>query len=242
MRDLLFWSALPFVLPQALAVRRRAPRFAGPSCEPQGRVPGDRPVHLLGIGDSVMAGVGAATLERALVGRTAGLLADALGTGVDWACAGRIGATSDGIARQLVPLLPARAADFIVVSTGVNDITSLATLARWRQSLATLLDGLVAHSPQAVIAVAGIPPLQHFPLLPQPLRALMGLRADSFNRAAPEVIAGYPTATHVAVQFAASDEAFAADGFHPSETSHDALARMVVAAMLLRAGRVPSHG
>lgn len=36
MRSLLFWSALPFVLPQALWVRARAPRFAGPAAAAEG--------------------------------------------------------------------------------------------------------------------------------------------------------------------------------------------------------------
>lgn len=243
MRDLVFWSSLPFVLPQALAVRRRAPRFASPPGDVAGRVGGDRGVRLLGVGDSVIAGVGASSLQCSLVGQTAEMLAVALGVGVDWTCVGRIGATSDGIARGLVPRLSMPAADFIVVSAGVNDITSMATLARWRRSLAAVLDGLVAHSPQAVIAVAGIPPLQHFPLLPQPLRAVMGLRAASFNRAAPRVLANYPTAAHVPVQFSASADAFAADGFHPSDVSHRALARLVVDAMLRRAmpAAAPAH-
>ena len=36
MRSLLFWSALPFVLPQAMWVRARAPRFAGPAAAAEG--------------------------------------------------------------------------------------------------------------------------------------------------------------------------------------------------------------
>lgn len=241
MRDLVFWSSLPFVLPQALAVRRRAPRFASPPGEPGGSVAGERPVRLLGIGDSVIAGVGASSLQRSVVGQAARMLGEGLGVGVEWRSVGRIGATSEGVARDLVPQLRMPPVDFIVVSAGVNDITSMVTLPRWRRSLAALLDGLVAHSPQATIVLAGIPPLQHFPLLPQPLRAVLGLRAASFNHAAPAVLAKYANAQHVAVRFAASDEAFAADGFHPSESSHEALARMVVEAMLRRVAPAVAH-
>lgn len=44
----------------------------------------------------------------------------------------------------------------------------------------------------AIVAVAGIPPLKSFPLLPQPLRALFGPRGKTFDRAAWKMVSLYP--------------------------------------------------
>ena len=60
MRNLLFWGLFPFALPQAVYVRRTAPRFAPPDCAPSGRVGSGPPLKIVGIGDSIIAGVGAA--------------------------------------------------------------------------------------------------------------------------------------------------------------------------------------
>jgi hypothetical protein len=71
MRSLLFWSALPFVLPQAMWVRARAPRFAGPAAaaeglaRPDAAAPTDAaaPLRLVGLGDSLIEGVGVTRAE-----------------------------------------------------------------------------------------------------------------------------------------------------------------------------------
>ncbi|MEO6104189.1 MAG: SGNH/GDSL hydrolase family protein [Pseudoxanthomonas sp.] len=236
MRQLLFWSCLPFVLPQALRLRRNAPRFSAPSCVRSGLVAGDRPVRLLGIGDSVIEGVGATTLDRALVGQTAKVLADALDAGVDWECVGSIGATSGRIIEKLLPRLPHAPADFIVVSAGVNDITSLNALATWRRSLSALLSALSQHSPNAVVGLVGIPPLQEFPSLPQPLRAVLGMRGRSFDRVAKQVVAPYPNVVHASLEYQTTRATFAADGFHPSEEAYAELAQTLASALLERFG------
>ncbi len=239
MRNVLFWTSLPFLWPQALWVRRTAPRFAGAAGADTGSVAGIAPVRLLAIGDSIVAGVGASTLDLALVGQTATALARALGVGVDWQCLGRIGATSADVSRQLLPTMPAKAADYIVLSVGVNDLTSLRTLGRWQYSLDALLAALGEHSPKAIIAVAGMPPLHGFPLLPQPLRAMMGLRGRSFDAVARRTVARHRNAVHVPIDFVPSPDKFSLDGFHPSESSYVDFGQAVATAI---AGRIAQAG
>jgi len=232
MGEFFFWVSFPFVLFQALRVRRSAPRFKAPAGPHYGSIVGHGRVRLLAVGDSIIAGVGAATLDRALVGQTAEAVARALGVGVDWKCVGSIGATTDKISHQLVPRLPVEAADFTVLSTGVNDITSLVTLARWRNSLDALLTSLRHHSPDAIIAVAGIPPLGVFPLLPQPLRALFGIRGRSFDRVARSVVAGHGRVVYVSLDFTPGSHSFSSDGFHPSEESYIYFGGAIASALL----------
>lgn len=220
MKNLLFWLIFPFLVPQAFYVRRTAPRFAPASGPLNGVVGNGRPIRLLAIGDSIIAGVGASKLSKALVGQTATALAASQSGRVSWQALGVSGYDSTKMLQHLVPKMPCDAFDCIIVSVGVNDITGLTSLRRWRRNLSLLISNLHAHSPSAVIAVAGMPPMHGFPLLPQPLRAAFGLRAKAFDEVATTVVEEHPYALHVSLDFEPDPNGFAADGYHPSEESY----------------------
>ena len=220
MRNLIFWLLFPFVAPQALYLRRSAPRFAPAAGPASGTIGDGELVRLLAIGDSIVAGVGARSLANALVGRTAAALAEAKNCQVHWIAAGVSGYDSSKVLHRLVPEIPTTPFDHIIVSVGVNDITGLKTLRHWRRNLRQLLQILHRHSPNATIAVAGIPPMHRFPLLPQPLRAVIGLRAREFDRIARIVVAGQSKAHYVALEFEPDPDEFSGDGYHPSEASY----------------------
>ena len=220
MRNILFWGALPLLLPQALYVRKTAPRFAPAAGPKEGSSGAGERRRLLAVGDSIIAGVGATHLTRALVGQTATALAASLDCRIAWHAHGVSGYDSTKVLERLVPELPKHAADYVIVSVGVNDITGLTTLGRWRQNLSLLLDELQAHSPDATIAVAGMPPLHGFPLLPQPLRATFGLRGRMLDEVVRDVVDAIPGAVYVPVDFEPAPHRFADDGYHPSEDSY----------------------
>ena len=135
MRGFFFWGALPFLLPQALYVRRFAPRLppaAGPTDGSYGR---GRRLRLIGIGDSIIAGVGANRLSDALIGRTAEALATCSNRLVHWSAVGLNGANSASVLQQLLPGLPPEKADVIILSVGVNDVTALTRLAQWTRNI-----------------------------------------------------------------------------------------------------------
>jgi len=220
MKNLLFWVIFPFLIPQALYVRRTAPRFAPASGSSEGMVGDGKPMRLLAIGDSIIAGVGASKLSKALVGQTAMALAASQCSRVSWQALGVSGYNATKILEHLLPKMPCLAFDYIIVSVGVNDITGLTSLRRWRLNLSLLLSNLHAHSPNAVIAVAGMPPLHGFPLLPQPLRSAFGMRGRSFDEVAMKVVEEQANSLHVPLDFEPDPKSFAADGYHPSEESY----------------------
>ena len=219
--DLLFWSLFTLLLPQAVWVRKTAPRFPAAGGAPDGAIGrGPNQLQMLAIGDSIVAGVGADTLANALVGQTARHLANRLDARIHWKACGRIGATSRQIATRLLPQVENGPFDAILISAGVNDIISLHGLGRWREDIEDLLNTLANRWPDAVIAFSGLPPMNHFPALPQPLRALFGLRARQFDRVLREVLEDHPQAVHIPVAFEARPGSFCDDGFHPSEQSY----------------------
>lgn len=232
MKNVLFWGVLLFLLPQALYVRKTAPRFGPAGGQLEGSSGDGRQTRLLAVGDSIIAGVGATDLSKALVGQTAAAIAASLNCCVSWQALGVSGYNSTKILDRLVPALPDAAADYIIVSVGVNDITGLTTLRRWRQNLSLLLDKLREHSPSAVIAVAGMPPLHRFPLLPQPLRATFGMRGRLFDDVVMEVVNKLPNTVRVPLDIEPDRHQFAPDGYHPSEESYEEFGRHMADGLL----------
>jgi lysophospholipase L1-like esterase len=231
MKTVLFWGLFPFVLPQALHVRKNAPRFAAATGPKEGTVGHGQPYTLYAVGDSLIAGVGASQLTDALVGQVAIALAGELNGQVNWVAQGSIGARTEKVVQRLAPGLPAVPADFIVISTGVNDITALEQLNKWLKELDALITALQTHSPQAIIAMAGIPPLRGFPLLPQPLRALFGIRAEIFDNAARHLFTGYERAIYVPYDVEPGPDQFSADGYHPNEASYQKMGEFIARQM-----------
>ncbi|MEZ5460307.1 SGNH/GDSL hydrolase family protein [Dokdonella sp.] len=225
LRSFVFWSSLPVVAVQALRVRRNALRMTPAEGPDSGSVGSGPPLRLLAIGDSIIAGVGASTLATALVGRTAEAMAALSGRTVHWRAIGRSGINSTDMLDELVPRLPAESVDVFVVSIGVNDVTALTRTARWKKNLDALLLALASHSPGAVVAMAGIPPLREFPLLPHPLRSVIGYRGESLDRILRDTIAAHSCSVHVPVEFEAQENRFSQDGFHPSEASYTEFGR-----------------
>lgn len=220
MRSVLFWLLFPLVLPQALYVRSTAPRFSAAKGATVGAVGTGEPLRLLAIGDSIIAGVGARTLANALVGQTATALASLTQRRVSWQALGVSGYDSNKVLRHLVPKMPEQAFDCILLSVGVNDVTGLSTIAAWRTNLMRILERLGQHSPNATIAVIGLPPMDRFPLLPQPLRWLLGVRARSLDAVISEFAEMRDSAKHVVLNIEPQSDQFAADGYHPSEESY----------------------
>ena len=230
----LFWAALPFLVPQALYVRRTAPRFADAGGAREGTAGSGPERRLAAFGDSIIAGVGASDLERALVGRTSSALADRLQCRVRWTAQGHTGANSTRLIRKHLPRLSITDADVVLLSVGVNDVTSLTPMDRWRDNLNELFDHLTTRNGELLVAFTGLPPLGGFPLLPQPLRAVLGLRARLLDQAARETIDSWPQVVHIPVDFDTSPERFAPDGYHPSEESYVTFGEVVADAIATR--------
>ena len=216
---LAFWSLLPVTAAQGLWLRSRALRLPGAEGARAGTSGEGEDYHLLAVGDSIIDGVGAVSVEASLPVQFAVALAEAMGRRVYWRIVGK-----SGIAvRDLIVLLQTvqrdAPADLILVSVGVNDVTGLSSTRHWRRNLQRLLEELRNRWPDAGIVFAGLPPMGRFPLPPQPLRWSLGLRAASLDRIAQEIVSAYSNTLHVPTEIDPQHHDFCADGFHPSAES-----------------------
>jgi lysophospholipase L1-like esterase len=217
-RRFLFWLLLPVSAVQGLWLRQHARRLPGASGDRRGSIGIGKAIQLLAIGDSIIDGVGTGVMEESLPVLFARELAEAEQCQVNWHVVGESGLDVAGLLQKLEKL-ESELADVILISIGVNDVTGLSSTRHWRKSVICLLDRLQACWPDARIVFAGLPPMSKFPLLPQPLRLTMGMRAHMLDNIAAELIANRQKVGHVPTLIDPEVHSFCQDGFHPSTDS-----------------------
>lgn len=211
----------PLLLMQALWVRLRTPRLrgaAGPTSGTVQRTGG--PLGLIVLGESPVTGIGARTHEHAVTGRTAEALASRTDRTVNWQAFGLSGATARRMLREVIPQLDGKTADAVIIALGVNDVLAWRGPAQWTTDLEHLITSVRRHLNNPLIVLTGVPPMQYFPALPQPLRRVLGLRARQLDRASVNLAEVLPRVIHVPSDFELNREFFCEDGFHPSELGY----------------------
>jgi hypothetical protein len=205
----------PVLVAQAVVTRRRAPVLPEADGEREGHVGrGGERWSLLIAGDSSAAGVGVAHQRQAFAGHLLRGLRDA-GQVLRWQLRARSGLTT----RQLHDWLqaePPAAAQVAVIVSGVNDVIDQVGPARAVAQRAALADWLLARGADHV-AFTPLPPIDQFPLLPQPLRLVMGGDAAAHNAAIARWAATRSDVSLVPIAMGLSPDVMAADGFHPGE-------------------------
>ena len=207
----------PLLITQALRVRRTAqslPEAAGPR---KGRLGKGPPLRLAIIGDSSAAGVGVTHQSEALSGQLTHMLAGQFT--VTWQLDALTGATTRSTITRLTPAARTPL-DVIVIGLGVNDVTRLIPARTWITQQKALIDLLNTLYQPKQIYFSGMPPMGHFPLLPQPLRWTLGRHASKLENHRIAYLATRPNCTHVPFDLPLQPEMMASDGFHPAAPTY----------------------
>ena len=209
-RDLLLLS--PVIVVQAFWVAARAARLPEATGARQGTMGEGRDTRVLIIGDSSAAGVGVANQDQALAGQLSTELAGHVR--VSWQLIAKSGATAASTLAKLDVIAPEKT-DLVVLALGVNDTKNGVSLRAWEARYATLLDRIAEMFAPARVCVSGVPPLADFPILPWPLRDVLGQRALLFDESLRRLCDQRPEALYVPMQFDMDPSHMASDGFHP---------------------------
>ncbi|MEN3330993.1 MAG: hypothetical protein V7641_358 [Blastocatellia bacterium] len=206
---------------QGLWVRLFTPRLPDASGPCSGTVgSGDQPFDLIVLGESPVAGIGAATHESALTGQIASALAACTGRRIRWQAAGLSGATARRALQELVPQMAGRHADAVIIVLGVNDLLEWQGDVRWASNLEELISGVRQQVGNALIILTGVPPMEYVPAFPRPLKTILGKRAKLLDKASSHIAGAIPRVIHVSSQFELNRDFFCEDGFHPSESGY----------------------
>ncbi len=207
----------PLLLGQGWWVRRVTPVLPEPPGERMG-VSGQGPaLRLLVLGDSSAAGVGAVHQSDALLGQLVARLS--LSHQVHWCLRAKTGHRLEDVWSGLMER-DAEPADVVVLAVGVNDATGGTRLTAWRGGLERLLSRVRAQTGARHVLVSSLPPVAHFPALPQPLRWYLGQRAARLQGALQDVVWQQQGCELLAFDMPMQRVLMAADGFHPGPLAY----------------------
>ena len=204
----------PLLLIEGLYIRKivlRLPEPEGVRTGQLGNALGPE-LRVLVLGDSAAAGVGVSSLQQSLTGQIAEHLATTFN--LTWKLIARSGATTSSTLSHLKKI-DAESFDVVVISLGVNDVTSILSCRTWLNQQAELFDVLTNKFNAKSVFATALPPIHRFPLLPQPLRWFLGQKAFTFDNALQCLLRNRPGCWHVPIVVPSAENHMAADGFHP---------------------------
>lgn len=225
MKQMLLRAVLgPVLVLQGRYVRWRVPKLSEPAGSRRGVRGKGPPLRLLIAGDSAAAGVGVRSQEDALSGQLLNELSERFE--VHWRLIAFTGATTASLTR-LLSQTAEEPCDVVLVSVGVNDVTSDVSRSEWCSQLSRLHALMSEKFSPAVFLFTSLPPLREFPALPQPLRWYLGRQGELFNGLLSEWCSKTDRVRLVSVKFPVDPRFMASDGFHPGAQAYAVWARQV---------------
>jgi lysophospholipase L1-like esterase len=233
-------ALMPLLIAQGRRVRATALKLPEAAGERRGVAgTGHVGLRVLIVGDSSAAGVGVGTQDEAFAGQLAQALAARTGAAVGWQLVATSGHTARDAARALAGATLATA-DLLVTALGVNDVVGQTRPAQFLAALDEIHALAAARAHVTHSWHCGLPPIGSFPLLPQPLRWLLGRDAAHLDHALKRHLAGQtgrlhlplPEAPHIPGKGDATPEGWMAhDGFHPGLLGYRQWGRQVAEAI-----------
>lgn len=238
--NLILWQAIyilsgiillpfaPFLYLQGQRVRRKIGRLPDAQGETIGKHgDGESFVKLLVIGESTAAGVGARTHETALAGQFARFLSEKVGKSVHWQVIGRSGITVKETIHELVPKIPGERFDYILVALCGNEVLKLRSPRTFRRDMIKLLGILQEKNEGASFFITNAPAVRLSPVLPQPIKFILGSLSALHDSNAKEFTAKMKNVFYFH-QPQEVPEDFFADGIHPSEKGYTAWSKRMI--------------
>ncbi len=218
----------PVLYAQGKRLRRDTPILPPAPLPWHGSHPGPDPLRLLLLGDSTVAGVGAATQRDGLAGNLGRELGERLGRGVEWRAVGESGATSRDLLERFVDEAVSEPVDVAFLSVGANDALGLRSRAVFGRDIRLIVGQLRQMSPDCTIIMSSLPAFFRFELLPNPLKRNLYRHSRSLEAEARRIIGMTDNARMSPPPPPYTDGFFASDLFHPSAVGYRDWARFAI--------------
>lgn len=198
---------------------------------PQDVAASARPLQLLALGDSSVAGIGADRLEGCLAVQVAQRVADTTGQPVRVRGYGMSGArTADVAASQVTALDTRDGADAVVVVVGMNDIVHATPPWAYRSAVLDLYEQLRERLDDVPVVACSLPEVRSITIVGHPLRDIAATYGRLLSRIQRQAVRRVPNVAFVDARrsvgpaFLRRPEAMSVDGFHPSTLGYGLLA------------------
>ena len=210
-------ALIPALVIQGNRVKKNTLRLPEPEGAREGQTGTGNKLSLLILGDSAAAGVGVEHQDDALLGAILHELKDDFE--IDWKLQAKTGDTSSKVIHAL-DQIEVQHYDVIVTSVGVNDVTKLIPVEVWIQKQEQLYSKIQQKFSPKLIIAAGVPPMNMFPALPNPLAWLFGQYAKQMNQQLENFVNQQVNMQWIEYdieKYRAMNLQMAVDGFHPSK-------------------------
>lgn len=210
-------ALIPALVIQGNRVKKNTLRLPEPEGAREGQTGTGNKLSLLILGDSAAAGVGVEHQDDALLGAILHELKNNFE--IEWKLQAKTGDTSSKVIRAL-DQIEVQHYDVIVTSVGVNDVTKLIPVEVWIQKQEQLYSKIQQKFSPKLIIAAGVPPMNMFPALPNPLAWLFGQYAKQMNQQLENFVNQQVNMQWIEYdieKYRAMNLQMATDGFHPSK-------------------------
>lgn len=222
-------ALIPALILQGNRVKKNTLRLDEPAGERIGQMGHGKALSILILGDSAAAGVGVEHQRDALLGNVLEQLQHDFS--VQYCLHAKTGYTTSQVTRSLDEL-ETQHFDVVVTSIGVNDVTKLMPAELWIEKQSRLYQQINNKFTPKLVIAAGVPPMQEFPALPNPLAWLFGQYAKKMNQKLDKFVAQQAYMRWIPYdmeQYKKLNLEMAKDGFHPSKAVYQLWAKQVVA-------------
>ena len=218
----------PFLYLQGKYVRRKIGRLPDASGETKGKVGTEKPfAKLLIIGESTAAGVGARTHETGLAGNFSKFLSAKVSKSIEWQVIGKSGITVKETIHELVPKIPNEKFEYILVALCGNEVLKLRSPHTFRRDMKKLLGILKEKHEGATFFITNAPAVRLSPILPFPIKQILGHLSALHDRNAQEFTAEMQNVFYFnQPTYVPAD--FFADGIHPSEKGYEVWSKRMI--------------
>lgn len=235
MLKILTAALLPSLLIQGYFVKKNTLRLPEAKGQRKGVVnSGKTALSILIVGDSAAAGVGVENQQDALLGSILTELQHDFD--LRYQLEARTGDTTLQVLERM-HMLEMQPFDIVITSVGVNDVTKLISPQKWIQQQQEFYTVIERKFSPKMVLVTGVPPMNLFPALPNPLSWLFGQYSSAMNNKLEKLIeqkrkfentGDYHLIQFDLAHFKTLNLQMAEDGFHPSKEIYQLWAKQIV--------------
>lgn len=168
---------LPLLYYQGIQIRKNVPKLPEATGS-QGNCSNDsfqkKPLQIISLGESTIAGVGVKTHEEGFTGTFAKELSERIHRNIEWTVYAKSGYTAKQVQQELIPEIQEDQIDLIVVGLGGNDAFTLNHPKRWRKHMKHLILDLRMRFPKTRIVLTNMPPIKEFPAFTPLIKFVIG--------------------------------------------------------------------
>ena len=195
-----------------------------------------RPLKILSIGESTIAGVGVKTHEEGFTGTFAKEISTLFNLNVDWRVYARSGYTAKRVETKIIPKIKEKTADLIIIGLGGNDAFTLNRPLKWKSEVNSLIQSIKSRFPDAFIIFCNMPPIKEFPAFTSLIKFTIGNLVEILGDELKKVVTDHKNVFYFGDKITLSGwiekfqlkerkEDFFSDGVHPSKLTYQTWAK-----------------